>query len=70
MSKAASWSRSRKLIRARQYTMGKTLRTLFYEGGTVRLEVFGGLLNVFNVPESDRSIMIRVQRGYSPCVCV
>ena len=65
-----SWTRSRKLIRERQYTMGKTLRTLFYEGGTIRLEVFGGLLNVFNVPESDRSIMIRVQRGYSPCVCV
>ena len=70
VSKSESWDTSRKLIKGRNYTMGATLYTLFRNGGTILLEAFGDLLDVFEVPKDKRSIMIEVQPLYWACKCV
>ena len=69
VSKSESWATSRKLIRRRKYTMGNTLNTLYHNGGTILLEVYGDLLNVFKVPQDERAIMIKVQKLYLPHTC-
>ena len=70
MSKADSWDNSRKIVDDRKYTTGHTLCTLFHSGGKLRIDAYGDLLDVFEVPESERSIIIDVEKGYAPFKCL